>query len=62
MSMELILNKKGVFLQLSLIFKTISPKTFGPHCVSNTKCVSYYSIESQLICLKVTGQTRVMLQ
>jgi predicted regulator of amino acid metabolism with ACT domain len=29
MPMELILNKK----KLSSIFKKISPKTFGPHCV-----------------------------
>jgi len=63
MSMEFILNKKGVcLLHVSSIFKTISPKTFGPHCVLNTKCVSCYSVESQLICFKVTGQTRVMLQ
>jgi hypothetical protein len=33
--MELILNKKeGVYLpHVSLIFKKISPKTFGLHCV-----------------------------
>jgi hypothetical protein len=36
MPMELILNKKkrGMCLShVSSIFKEISPKTFGPHCV-----------------------------
>jgi len=31
--MELILNKKKCLLNVSSIFKKISPKTFGPHCI-----------------------------
>jgi hypothetical protein len=35
MPMELILNKKGMCLpRVSSIFKKISPKMFGPHCVA----------------------------
>jgi len=46
MPMELILNlKKSMgFLQVSSIFKKISPKTFGPHCVYFRTRVSIFAL------------------